>query len=142
MKEAFMVQGSYGRFGLTAAMFRRCKEFLNKDIQPISLTLDFTDNIYSIVDEFLEVGKIDNNVILRNPYIELSESAVEWATKLGNEEKEQFLLVKANKSSTTYYYSDGQNYDIKYSEIKRLKSTEKKFNKGVFKWKNKFPIPQ
>lgn len=131
MKEAFMVQGSYGRFGLTAAMLRRCKEFLNQGIQPTSLTFDFTDDIYTIVDELIKIGKMDKKILVKNPYLDLSTSAVEWASKLGNEEKEQFLLVKASKTETTYYYANGQNYDTRYYELKKLKSTDKKFNEGI-----------
>ena len=131
MKEAFMVQGSYGQFGLTSAMLRRCKEFSEYGVKCTSLTLDFTDNIYSIIEEFRQSGKLDEKTITLNPYMELSDKAIDWQKKLTKAEVDNFLLINSESETIDYYYVNGRLSEEKYIDFKKYRFVNQKYYNGI-----------
>ena len=101
-----MIQGTYGRFGLTAAMLKRCAIFKKNNIECATLSLDFMDNIYTIKDEFISTGKASEDLTFINPYLELSDWEQESNQGLNKDEikNKKFCLIK---NGNIYYYPDG-----------------------------------
>lgn len=127
IKNAYMLQGSYGSFGLTAAMLRRCDEFLARNIHCVSLTLDFTPNIYSYVTESKAIGKVPEKLECRNPYIDIAIQADNWLDKVGNHIASCFLFSYLDTDTVIYYKTNGYKLNQKnYNKKDRVSCFEYK----------------
>lgn len=129
MKPVLMLQGTYGYFGLTAAMFRRCAEFKKFGINTISISLDFMPNLYDIKKIFTDQGKIEESSLLINPFLELSECANEWALSRNTSEIKQSLFLLSTSKENNYYFSDGNLFNEKYIDVlNQIKVPKQKYN--------------
>ena len=125
IKKAYMLQGSYGRFGLTKAMFRRCDEFIKRGIHCVSLTVDFTQNIYTIEAEAKATNSAPIALEFRNPYLDLSIQADTWSNDVGIHIAKNFLLSYIEDNTIVYYQTNGYKLNQKkYSLADRLSYIE------------------
>ena len=113
VKNVYSVQGSYGNFGLTTAMLRRCDEFIAHGINCVSLTLDFTPNIYEFVAKAKAIGKAPSGLECRNPYIDLSTQADYWLKNVGHHIASCFLLACLDDDTVVYYKTNGYKLNQK-----------------------------
>lgn len=117
--KAYMVQGSYGKFGLTAAMFRRCSEFIKRDVQCTSITLDFTENLYDFIDNRSQNTQIPSKLTMANPYLELSEQADHWYQQVGDQAKFAVLsqIDHIFGEIASYYHPTGRKLGENDAEL-------------------------
>lgn len=95
LKNLYTLQGSWGYFGMTSAMFRRCEEMSKRGIVSTSLTVDFVENIYDFEQKARNSNKIHESVILRNPYLDMAKVADKWLQTVG--------VMYLNYSHFAYY---------------------------------------
>lgn len=115
--QGYMLQGSYGKFGLTVAMLRRCKEFTKQGIECTSLTVDFTDDIYDSERITRDSKKVDDTIIFRNPFIDLSNDAKDWSRKITPLMEKDYLFTHVCENEvgieTSYFKSTGDQINSK-----------------------------
>lgn len=107
---AYMLQGSYGTGGMTVAMLRRCKEFAKHGIKCISLTIDFTENLYQAIS--LKEHYDCDGVLFKNPFVELSDKADQWLASVNQDIAHHYLLTYLDKNANevVYYHTNGSQY--------------------------------
>lgn len=116
-----MLQGSYGKFGLTSAMFRRCNEFILRGHKCFSMTLDFTNDLYSIENNIRNDKEINEKLIFLNPFKDASDVAGKWSNKVSHLMQSNYLLCRfykgENASKSMYYNVLGECINNVESEI-------------------------
>lgn len=93
LKEVYTLQGSWGYFGMTSAMFRRCEEMSKRGILATSLTVDFFDKIYDFEQKARDDNRVYKDVILRNPYLDMAKIADNWLNAVGEIYLDYFYLL-------------------------------------------------
>lgn len=110
LTNCYALQASYGYFGLTAAMFRRCEEMSKRGIKTVSLTLDFYDVMYDFEQEARDNKKIHPSVIVRNPYVESAILADNWLLNIGVLYAENSFFTHYNILTNCFEYYKANGY--------------------------------
>ena len=111
VKNAYMLQGGYGRGGATIAMFRRCEAFINKGIHCVSLTVDFFPEIYDYLGKSKVNEWLPAELEFKNPFIDLSVKAEFWLENVGHRIAHNFLLCYLEGDTVVYYKSNGYRFN-------------------------------
>lgn len=104
LKNLYTLQGSWGYFGMTSAMFRRCEEMSKRGVASTSLTLDFVENIYDFEQKARDANKIHESVVLRNPYLDMAKVADKWFQTVGGMYLNHSHFAYYNKSNDCFEY--------------------------------------